>query len=102
MSRQPLLVYVCAGKDCSRAWERLCDASPRKWLKRHLEDAGLPGKVEVIRTECMDRCKEAANLCLVFADRACLETEVRRAADIERLRETARRLCEPSAIIADR
>ncbi len=85
MSKTSLTVFLCTSKDCSRAWERFCDGSPGKWLKRQFEAAGLPYKLRVIKTDCMDRCDEAACLCLVHGDRARVETDVRSAHDLGRL-----------------
>ena len=76
MSKTPLTVFLCAGKDCARAWRRVCDGSPGKWLKRHAREAGLPYKLHVVKTECMDRCDEAACLCFVHGPAAALETDV--------------------------
>jgi hypothetical protein len=50
MSKVPLTVFLCAGKDCARAWRRVCDGSPGKWLKRHAQEAGLPYKLRVVKT----------------------------------------------------
>lgn len=89
MSKISLTVFLCTGKDCSKAWRRICDDSPRKWLKRRLEETGVPAKLDVIRTECMDHCKEAACLHLVCEGRARLEMEVRSEHDLGRILEAA-------------
>src|SRR5438034_8367529 len=65
MAKIHVTLFVCTGKDCSKAWRHVCDTSPGKWLKRHVEEAGLPYKLNVVKTECMDRCEEAATVCLV-------------------------------------
>jgi predicted metal-binding protein len=85
MSKTHLTVFLCAGKDCRKAWRHICDGSPGKWLRRHVEDAGLPYKLDVIKTECMDRCKHAANLCLVHDGHACEQTEITCDEDANRL-----------------
>jgi len=85
MSKTHLTVFLCDGKDCHKAWRHVCDGSPGKWLKRHVEAAGLPYKLSVVKTECMDRCKEAANLCLVHDRRARLEVAVTSEDDVHRL-----------------
>lgn len=85
MSKPCLTVFMCTSKDCSRAWRRICDDSPRKWLKHHFHEAGVPGKIEIIKTDCMDRCDEAACVCLVHGERARLEIEVRSDKDLGRL-----------------
>ncbi|MBY0527518.1 MAG: hypothetical protein K2R98_29245 [Gemmataceae bacterium] len=85
MSKTALTVFLCTHKDCNRAWDHVCDGSPGKWLKRQFEEAGLPYKLDVVKTDCMDRCKEAACLCLVHKDHARLLTDVRSKHDIGRL-----------------
>jgi hypothetical protein len=85
MSKIALTVFLCTDKDCMRAWHRVCDGSPGKWLKRQVEEAGLPYKLNVVKTECMDRCDEAACLCCVRGRHACLETHVRSPHDVDRL-----------------
>jgi hypothetical protein len=85
MSKTSLTVLMCTSKDCSRAWDHFCDGSPGKWLKRQFESAGLPYKLHVVKTECMDRCKEAACLYLIHGDRARLEIDVRSKHDLGRL-----------------
>jgi hypothetical protein len=70
VSKVQVTVFLCAGKHCARAWDRVCDGRPAKWLKRQVADAGLPYHLDVIKTACMDRCKDAANLCAVHGDAA--------------------------------
>jgi hypothetical protein len=96
MSKTSLTVFVCTGKDCTRAWRRVCAGSPGKWLKRQVADAGLPYKLRVVKTECMDRCASAANLCFVCGPGACSETEVRSAHDADRLLAALRACAERS------
>jgi predicted metal-binding protein len=100
MSKPHLTVFLCDSKDCSKAWQRICDSSPRKWLKHQVEDAGLPCKLDVIKTDCMDRCKHAANLVLIHEGRAHLETEITSPKDAARLLAVIAKLCgtaSPSA-----
>lgn len=85
MSKTPVTVFLCTGKDCARAWRRLCDGSPGKWLKRHVEAAGLPYKLTVVETECMDRCERAGCFCFLHGRCASLETDVRSPHDADRL-----------------
>jgi predicted metal-binding protein len=96
MGKTSLTVFLCAGKDCRKAWRRVCAGSPRKWLKRQVEAAGLPYKLTVVKTECMDRCKRAACLCCVHNGQASIETDVRSADDADRLL-AAFRACVESA-----
>ncbi len=96
MGKRALTVFLCTGKDCRRAWARVCDGSPGKWLKRHAERAGLPYKLKVVETACMDHCDDAACLCFVAGHRASLETEIRSHHDADRLL-AALRACVESA-----
>lgn len=98
MSKVPLTVFLCTGKDCARAWRRVCAGSPGKWLKRRVAEAGLPYKLRVVKTECMDRCDDAANLCCVRGTCAALVQRVRSAADADRLL-AALRSCVESAVL---
>jgi predicted metal-binding protein len=85
MSKPTITVFLCTHKDCSRAWRRVCDGSPGKWLKRQVESAGLPYKLTIVKTDCMDRCDEAACLCFVHGRQASLERGIRSADDADRL-----------------
>jgi hypothetical protein len=76
MSKTRVTVFLCTGKDCRKAWARLCPGSAGKWLKRQVEQAGLPLKLKMVETECMDHCEEAACLCAVCGDRAGFVTEL--------------------------
>ena len=98
MSKVPLTVFLCTGKDCARAWRRVCDGSAAKWLKHRIEDAGLPYKLHVVKTECMDRCEDAACLCFVHGRVAGLETGVRSPDDADRLL-AALRVCAEDATL---
>jgi hypothetical protein len=69
-------VFLCTGKDCARVWRRSGEGSAKKWLKRHVEEAGLPYKLKVVETDCMDRCEHAACLCGVVGRQACFLTDL--------------------------
>jgi hypothetical protein len=84
MSKTRITLFLCTGKDCRKAWARACPGSPAKWLKRQVEKAGLPYKLNVVETECMDRCAEAACLCAVCGEGAGFVTEVRSQEDADR------------------
>jgi hypothetical protein len=98
MSKVPLTVFLCAGKDCARAWRRVCDGSPGKWLKRRAQEAGLPYKLRVVKTECMDRCDDAANLCCVRGACAALTQRVRSDDDADRVLAALRSCAESAAL----
>jgi hypothetical protein len=85
MSKPVVTVFLCDGKDCARAWKRVCDGSPGKWLKRCVEEAELPYKLNVVWTECMDKCEEAANCCFVHGEAAAIVERVRDEDDADRL-----------------
>lgn len=85
MSKTTLTVFLCTGKDCSKAWHRICDGSPGKWLKRQLEHTGLPYKLDVVKTDCMDHCKHAANVCFMAGDCAGRERDIIHEDDADRL-----------------
>jgi hypothetical protein len=96
MSKTRATVFLCDGKDCGKAWRKVCDGSPGKWLKRRLHEAGLPYKLHVVKTECQDRCDDAANLCFVAGDCAACERQVRSAHDADRLLAALRSCVERS------
>lgn len=93
MSKKVVALFVCTGKDCRRAWHKH-ERSPAKWVKRYLEDADLPMKVQVVETECMDRCEEAACMCVVHAERARTLVEFRGDRDAEKLSSALRQVVE--------
>jgi hypothetical protein len=70
MSKPAMTVFLCGGKDCAKAWKRVCRNSPAKWLKRRADEAGLPFKLNVVDTECMDRCDDAATCWFVHGGAA--------------------------------
>ena len=84
MSKVAVTVFVCTGKDCSKAWRRICDGSPTKWLKRHVGEAGRY-KLHLVKTECMDRCDDAATCCFVRGTTAAVVERLREPDDEERL-----------------
>ena len=48
-------IYVCVGSKCGkRGGKEMC-----KELKHQLREAGLRDTVEIVKTECTDRCKFA-------------------------------------------
>jgi hypothetical protein len=94
MSKIRVQLFLCTGKDCRKAWARACPGSPAKWLKRQIENAGLPYKLNVVETACMDRCEEAACLCAVYGDRAGCVTELRAEEDGDRVLATLRSCVE--------
>jgi hypothetical protein len=102
MSKTRVTVFLCTGKDCRKAWARAGAGSPAKWLKRQVEKAGLPYKLHVVQTECMDRCDEAACLCAVCGDGAGFVTEVRSEEDADRALATLRSCVETAAALAGR
>lgn len=86
MSKRQVTIFLCDGKDCAKAWSHVCrHGSPGKWLKRQVKDAGLPYKLRIIKTECTDRCDEAACMCIVCDGSACWESNVRSSDDADRL-----------------
>lgn len=94
-------VFLCTGKDCVKAWRRLCDGSPKKWLRRQVEDAGLPYKLKVVETECMDRCEHAACLCGVTGSRACFTADIRAKDDADHILAGLRAAAESAAGISN-
>jgi hypothetical protein len=85
MKKTNATVFLCSGKDCRKAWKNVCGGSPRKWLKRQVEAAGLHYRLHIVKTDCMDRCETAANLCCVHDRRAVEEQQIRSADDADRV-----------------
>ena len=102
MSKTAVTVFLCAGKDCSKAWRHVCDGAPGKWLKHCVEGAGLPYKLKVVKTECMDRCDEAACLCFVHGPAAAFETDVHSDHAADRLLAALRACVEGAGLSAAR
>jgi hypothetical protein len=97
MSKQRLTVFLCQGKDCRKAWDRLTESAPEKWLKRRIEEAGLPYKLRAIATECQDHCEDAACLYAICGPCAVHETRIRSKDDADRLLAALRSCAERSA-----
>jgi hypothetical protein len=97
MSKTRLTLFVCNDKDCRRAWERAVGRSPVKWLKRHVEHAGLPYKLNVIETCCQDRCEEAACLHAICGPCAAVVTAIRSDHDADRVLAELRSCAERAA-----
>ena len=53
------VIFICDGKKCSKHNNDL-----HKSFKRELKDAGLKKHVELIFTDCTDKCKYAPVVCL--------------------------------------
>jgi len=85
MSKTTVTVFLCDGKDCRKAWRRVCDNSPGKWLKKQVENAGLPYKLHIVKTECMDRCEHAASVCCVQGEAAASLENINSAHDADRI-----------------
>jgi predicted metal-binding protein len=83
MSKTSVTVFLCTGKDCRKAWRRVGDDSPGKWLKRQVEEAGLPYKLHIVKTECMDRCEHAASVCCVHGACAVRQEDIRSTDDAD-------------------
>lgn len=84
MSKTVVTVFLCDGKDCRKAWRRVCDNSPSKWLKKQVENAGLPYKLHIVKTECMDRCEHAASVCCVQGETAASLENINSSEDADR------------------
>lgn len=66
MAKVALTVFVCTHKDCRRVWRYVdADVGMRRWIKNAVADLETPARVEIIETECMDRCAEGG--CLFIA-----------------------------------
>jgi hypothetical protein len=68
--------------------------SPGRWLKHRAEEAGLPYKLKVVKTECMGRCDDAACVCFVQGRAADVVTKVRSGNAADRLLAALRACCE--------
>lgn len=53
------VIYVCTGKSCKKKGGKEIS----KQLRGKIKDAGLKNTVEIIKTDCSDRCKTAPNVC---------------------------------------
>lgn len=85
MSKLLVTAFVCKGKDCTRAWRKVCPGSPKKFIKEQLKESGMPYKLNIVETVCMDHCEQAANICFVCSDCADFAREVRTPEDADRI-----------------
>lgn len=53
------VIYVCTGSKCKKKGGK----ENGKALRELIKDAGLKGRVEVVKTECTDRCDFAPVMC---------------------------------------
>jgi hypothetical protein len=97
MSKTRLTLFVCNGKDCRRAWDRVAGRSPDKWLKRQVEHAGLPYKLNAVETSCQDHCEDAACLQIVCGPCAAAVTAIRSDHDADRVLAVLRSCAERAA-----
>lgn len=97
MPKTRLTLFVCSDKDCRKAWGRVTDNRPAKWLKRQVGRAGLPYKLNVIETECQDHCAEAACIQAVCGPCAAAVTTLRSEDDADRLLAALRSCVETAA-----
>ncbi|HMP02398.1 MAG TPA: hypothetical protein PKD86_09575 [Gemmatales bacterium] len=66
MPRTPLTVFVCTHKHCRKVWRRLPrGGSHGPDLESLAQEAGLEVRLQVVETECMDRCDDGG--CLFLA-----------------------------------
>jgi NADH:ubiquinone oxidoreductase subunit E len=49
------LIFFCSGSDCKKAGGN----SLRKELKKAAKEVPMKGKLKLIQTKCLDRCKSA-------------------------------------------
>lgn len=54
------VIYVCTGSKCKKKGGKEIGKSIREKIK----EIGLKGKVEVIKTDCTDRCDYAPVICM--------------------------------------
>lgn len=54
------VIYVCTGSKCKKKGGKEIGKSIREKIK----EMGLKGKVEVIKTDCTDRCDYAPVICM--------------------------------------
>lgn len=53
------VIYVCTGSKCKKKGGK----DNGKALRTLIKEAGLKGRVEVVKTECTDRCDFAPVMC---------------------------------------
>jgi NADH:ubiquinone oxidoreductase subunit E len=54
------VIYVCTGSKCKKKGGKEIGRSIREQIK----EMGLKGKVEVVKTDCTDRCDYAPVICM--------------------------------------
>ncbi|WP_051359906.1 (2Fe-2S) ferredoxin domain-containing protein [Adhaeribacter aquaticus] len=54
------VIYICTGSKCKKKGGKELS----KFFRSHLKDTGLKGNIEIIKTDCTDRCKLAPNVTL--------------------------------------
>ena len=54
------VIYACAGSKCQKRGGK----EVRKIMREELKMAGLKDQVEIVKTECTDRCKHGPIFCL--------------------------------------
>ena len=54
-----------------------------KMAQGEVEKAGLPYKLHIVKTECMDRCDHAASVCCVQGATAALQENLRSSDDAD-------------------
>ncbi|MGE3809772.1 MAG: (2Fe-2S) ferredoxin domain-containing protein [Gemmataceae bacterium] len=101
MSKTTVTVFLCKGKDCTKAWHKVCNESPKKFLKEHLKSSGMPYKLKVVETSCMDACKQAANVCFVCGDCADCAREIKSPDDADRILIHLRSCVESVSLFSD-
>jgi predicted metal-binding protein len=66
MAKVALTVFICTQKDCRHVWRHVdAEMGMRRWIKKVVSELQTPARVEIIETECMDRCDEGG--CLFVA-----------------------------------
>lgn len=58
--RPEKIFYICTGSKCGKRGGK----SNSKLIRGLIKDAGLKGNMEVIKTDCTDRCKFAPVMCV--------------------------------------
>ncbi|MBF9254001.1 (2Fe-2S) ferredoxin domain-containing protein [Pontibacter sp. 172403-2] len=54
------VIYVCTGSKCKKKGGKELG----KFFKEMIKEAGLKGRVEVVKTDCTDRCDFAPVTCM--------------------------------------
>lgn len=69
-------IFACNGSKCGKHKE------VRKALRDSIKEYGLKDEVELIKTDCMDRCKYAPVICLQPENKWFVEVTVSQAENI--------------------